>query len=224
VDPLPGLAEVAAREDLWFHVDGAYGAPFQLTERGRARLAGIDRADSIALDPHKSMFLPYGTGVLLVRDPGPLRSAHAAGGDYLQDIDAVDGLPDYAALGPELTREYRGLRLWLPLQLHGTAAFRRALDEKLDLAGWIHRELAGTPGLEMGWVPDLTVIGFRPRDTSASRELLARINSSGRIFLSSANVGGRHTLRLCLQSFRSHQEQASEAVEIIRAALARLRS
>jgi aromatic-L-amino-acid decarboxylase len=222
VDPLPALAAVAAREDLWFHVDGAYGAPFQLTGRGRDRLAGIERADSIALDPHKSMFLPYGTGVLLVRDPGTLRAAHAAGGDYLQDIDVADGLPDYAALGPELTREYRGLRLWLPLHLHGTDAFRQALDEKLDLARWIHGELATIPRLELPWTPDLTVVGLRPRDPSgdpAGRDLLDRINASGRVFLSSVRVAGRYTLRLCPQSFRSHQEHASEAVRTIRAAL-----
>ncbi|GAB2924879.1 pyridoxal phosphate-dependent decarboxylase family protein [Nonomuraea fastidiosa] len=108
IDPLPELAGLAAREGLWFHVDAAYGGGFQLTERGRPLLAGIERADSIAIDPHKSMFLPYGTGVLLVRDPAALHAAHADGGDYLQDLAAMDGLPDFANLGVELTREFRG--------------------------------------------------------------------------------------------------------------------
>ena len=114
----------APRERLWLHVDGAYGAAFQLTERGRDRLRGIERADSITLDPHKGFFLPFGTGCLLVRDPATLRAAHS-GDDahYLQDIDAAD-LPDFADLGPELTRPFRGLPLWLPLHLHGVAAFR----------------------------------------------------------------------------------------------------
>lgn len=139
------------------------------------------------LDPHKSMFLPYGTGVLLVREEQTLRTAHAAGGDYLQDIGGAEDLPDYAHLGPELTREWRGLRLWLPLHLHGVVAFRAALDEKLDLARWIHRELAAEPALELPWVPDLTVVGFdcgapglpgRPRTGGCSSESTARVGSS----------------------------------------------
>lgn len=176
------------------------------------------------LDPHKSMFLPYGTGVLLVREEQTLRTAHAAGGDYLQDIGGAEDLPDYAHLGPELTREWRGLRLWLPLHLHGVAAFRAALDEKLDLARWIHRELAAEPALELPWVPDLTVVGFRVRGTgaageAANRRLLERVNGSGRIFLSSTLLAGTYTLRLCLQSVRSHADTAAHAVSLIRSAL-----
>src|SRR5581483_10232645 len=115
IDPLADLADLARREELWFHVDGAYGGCFQLTERGRVKLGGIEAADSIVIDPHKGLFLPYGTGVALVRDGRTLRAAFAAGADYLQDIDDDRRLPDYASLGPELTREFRGLRLWLPL-------------------------------------------------------------------------------------------------------------
>ena len=103
-------------------------------------------------------------------------------------------------------------------------AFRQALDEKLDLARWLHDELATIPQLDLPWAPDLTVLGLRPRHPAgdaASRALLARINASGRIFLSSAQVGGRHTLRLCLQSFRSHHEHAREAIRVIRACLRR---
>jgi aromatic-L-amino-acid/L-tryptophan decarboxylase len=128
VDDLMALGELARREGLWLHVDGAYGGFFQLTDRGRARLVGIETADSIVLDPHKGMFLPYGTGVLLVRDAAALRAPYASHGQYLQDLDTDGDLPDYANLGPELTRDFRGLRLWLPLHLHGVAAFRDALD------------------------------------------------------------------------------------------------
>ncbi|MFI6787998.1 pyridoxal-dependent decarboxylase [Nonomuraea sp. NPDC050383] len=95
---------------MWFHVDAAYGGGFQLTERGHARLRGIEQADSITFDPHKSLFLPYGTGVLLVRDPAVLRAAHAGDGHYLQDLHPWEGLPDHGHLGVELTREFRGLR------------------------------------------------------------------------------------------------------------------
>ncbi|GIF76219.1 pyridoxal phosphate-dependent decarboxylase family protein [Asanoa siamensis] len=224
VDPLDELGRLARREDLWFHVDGAYGAPYQLTERGRALLAGIEDADSIVLDPHKSMFLPYGTGMLLVRDERTLRAAHAGDGDYLQDIGGVAELPDYAALGPELSREWRGLRLWLPLQLHGVAAFREALDEKLDLARSLYRALAAEPRLELPWEPDLTVVGFRLRDAGPDaaaihRRLLDRINGTGRIFLSSTKIGGRYTVRLCPQGLRTSAAHVAEAIDLIRSAV-----
>jgi glutamate/tyrosine decarboxylase-like PLP-dependent enzyme len=171
------------------------------------------------LDPHKCLFLPWGTGLLLVRDEQILRAAHAADAAYLKDIDQDPRLPDYASLGPELTREWRGLRLWLPLHLHGVAAFRDALDEKLDLARWLHRELATIPELEMAWEPDLTVVGFRHRDgNAASEHLLSQVNG-GRIALSSTRLGGECVLRLCPQGLRTHADEAATAVEVIRAAL-----
>ncbi|MET7331711.1 aminotransferase class V-fold PLP-dependent enzyme [Nonomuraea sp. NPDC005650] len=219
VDPLPELGELARREGLWFHVDAAYGGGFQLTERGRTRLAGIEAADSIVLDPHKSLFLPYGTGVLLVRDPAVLHAAHAADGRYLQDLNAMDGLPDYGHLGVELTREFRGLRLWLPLHLHGVRAFERELDEKLDLAGHVHRRLAQDPRFEVPWRPDLTVVLFRLRGTDErNRRLLADVNDTRRVFLSSTTVDGRFFLRLCVLSFRTHADRVEEALDIVRAA------
>ncbi|MEU6780296.1 aminotransferase class V-fold PLP-dependent enzyme [Nonomuraea angiospora] len=216
VDPLPELGELARREGLWFHVDAAYGGGFQLTERGRTRLAGIEAADSIVLDPHKSLFLPYGTGLLLVRDQAVLHAAHAADGRYLQDLRALDGLPDYGHLGVELTREFRGLRLWLPLHLHGVDAFERELDEKLDLAGHVHRRLAEDPRFEVPWRPDLTVVLFRLRGTDErNRRLLADVNDTRRVFLSSTTVDGRFFLRLCVLSFRTHADRVEEALGII---------
>ncbi|WP_344872195.1 pyridoxal phosphate-dependent decarboxylase family protein [Nonomuraea antimicrobica] len=234
IDPLPELAGLARREGLWFHVDAAYGGGFQLTRRGRARLAGIEHADSIALDPHKSLFLPYGTGVLLVRDPALLHAAHAADGDYLQDLNPLDDLPDYANLGVELTREFRGLRLWLPLHLHGVRAFERELDEKLDLAALVHRELAADPRFEVPWEPDLTVVMFRLRDEGGgdgdegeggdelNRRLLHEINATRRVYLSSTTVGGRFYLRLCVLSFRTHAHHVRRALRIVRESAGRL--
>ena len=175
IDLLDEVADLCARERLWLHVDGAYGAAFQLTERGRRRLRGIERADSITLDPHKGFFLPFGTGCLLVRDAATLRAAHS-GDDahYLQDIGAAD-LPDFADYGPELTREFRGIRLWLPLHLHGVAAFRAALDEKLDLAQWVYTALADEPALHVYGVPALTTVTFRCAADDTTAELLRRV-------------------------------------------------
>jgi aromatic-L-amino-acid decarboxylase len=217
VDPLGDLAELAAREDLWFHVDGAYGGAFQLTARGRRLLDGVARADSISLDPHKSLFLPYGTGVLLVRDVRRLRAAHSATGDYLQDFDQDLG-PDYAGLGPELTRSFRGLRLWLPLHLHGVRAFREQLDEKLDLTEYVYRELSDTD-LEIPLPPDLTVVTFRsPLGDEATAAMLARINEGRRVYLSSTRVSGRYTIRMCVLSVRTHRSHVDEALAAIREA------
>lgn len=215
VDPLGAIAALATSENLWFHVDGAYGGAFQLTERGRAILTGVGRADSIAWDPHKSLFLPYGTGVLLVRDEARLRAAHAADGDYLQDLDHDTGVPDYSDLGPELTREFRGLRIWLPLHLHGVAAFRAALDEKHDLADHLRAELAGIPGLEL--LPsDLSVVVFRAKTDQASEQLFNRVNESRRFFLSSTRLDGRFAVRICVLSHRTRREHVDEVIELIR--------
>ena len=215
VDPLAAAGDLARREGLWFHVDGAYGGAFQLTTRGREVLTGITGADSIALDPHKTMFLPYGTGVLLVRDQARLHAAHAATGDYLQDFDR-DTWPDFGDLGPELTRGYRGLRLWLPLHLHGVDAFCRELDEKLDLSAHVHETLAADPNLDVPYRPDLTVSVFRsPGGDAATEALLSRINGTRRAYLSSTRLAGRHTIRLCVLSFRTHKSHVDEVLEII---------
>ncbi|WP_433337381.1 pyridoxal phosphate-dependent decarboxylase family protein [Spirillospora sp. CA-294931] len=218
VDPLTALAGVARDEGLWFHVDAAYGGGFQLTSRGRARLAGVEHADSLVLDPHKSLFLQYGTGVLLVRDGRTLAAAHTGFGDYLQDLQGVEGLPDFGHLGPELTHEFRGLRMWLPLHLHGVAAFRDALDEKLDLAALVHRELSADPLFDLPWEPDLTVVPFRLHSgDAAGQRLLERINATGRIFLSSTRVDGRFYLRLNPTSHRTREHHVRDALALIRA-------
>jgi aromatic-L-amino-acid decarboxylase len=219
IDPISELADLARRAGLWFHVDAAYGGFFQLTARGRARFAGIEAADTIVLDPHKGMFLPYGTGVLLARDGAALRAAFAGQAQYLQDVDRDLDLPEFAALGPELTRDFRGLRLWLPLHLHGVAAFRAALDEKLDLTEIAYRALAAAPRLELPWPPDLSVVAFRRRgDDETNRRFLERINASRRVFLSSTRLDDRFTLRLCILSHRSHAADVAAAIDIIRRA------
>ncbi|MEU6375139.1 aminotransferase class V-fold PLP-dependent enzyme [Streptomyces sp. NPDC046909] len=227
VDPLPELADLARREDVWFHVDAAYGGFFRLTRRGRERLTGIEEADSVTLDPHKTLFMPFGTGALVVRDLAALHAAHEGTGSYLQDMGAT-GVPDSGHLGPELTHEIRGLRAWLPLHLHGVGAFREALDEKLDLADHVHEVLSGVAELEVPQRPDLSTVIFRirPADNSPaaaqradeeSRRLLERINSHQRIVLSSTVVDNRYTLRVCVVSHRTHHDRITEALEIITA-------
>jgi aromatic-L-amino-acid decarboxylase len=222
VDPLDAIADVAADEDLWMHVDAAYGGFFRLTDRGRELFGGIERADSVTLDPHKGLFLPYGTGGLVVRDRETLRAAHHEPAAYLQDLPPGGDLPNYSELSPELSRDVRGLRVWFPLVLHGVERFREALDEKLDLAQELDATLRADPLLEVPYATQLTVTPFRLRegDDDANRELLARINATKRVFLSSPILDDRFTLRVCIVSHRSHRERLYECAEIVREAAA----
>jgi aromatic-L-amino-acid decarboxylase len=233
VDPLPALADLARRHNLWFHVDGAYGGFFGLTERGRKTLAGIERADSVVLDPHKGLFLPYGTGAVLVRDGAALKRAHSVAADYMPTLDDDTALADFCELSAELTRPFRGLRVWLPVRMHGIRAFREALDEKLDLARWAADELRSIPGVEILAEPELSLLAFRyvppeapPADQHGAaldrlnRKLLERINQEKRVFLTGTLLHGRFALRICILSFRTHRDRMAMAVEDIKKAVA----
>jgi len=224
VDDLEGLARLARREGLWVHVDAAYGGFFALTDRGRSALAGIEEADSIAVDPHKGLFLPYGNGALLVRDPSALARAHRSPAAYLPEVPDSADVFNFADLSPELSRDFRGLRVWLPLKMHGIGVFRRALDEKLDLARLACKALRGIPGIEILDEPQLSIVAFRlanPADDGAAtdrrnRALLERINASGRVFLSGTVLRERFVLRLCVLHFRTHRDRVEEMIEIVR--------
>ena len=229
VDDLPGLAELASREGLWFHVDAAYGGFFTMTERGREALRGIERADSVTLDPHKSLFLPYGTGCLVVRDVGALRRAHAMTASYLPPMQTQEDFVDLCELSPELSRESRGLRVWLPLKLYGASTFRKSLDEKLDLARWAHRRLGEVPGVELMSEPTLSLFTFRLRPLSAdspvevedarNRRWLRAVNARNRVLLTGVEVQGRFLARLCVLSFRTHLDRMEQAIEDLEAGL-----
>jgi aromatic-L-amino-acid decarboxylase len=224
IDPMDAVADVAAAEGLWMHVDGAYGGFFILTERGRERFAGIERADSVTIDPHKGLFLPYGTGSLAVRDGEALRAAHHESAVYLQDVDVEGDTPNFTEYTPELSRDVRGLRVWLPLKLHGVSAFREALDEKLDLVAYAHDALAADARIDVLWPPQLTVLAFRlaGADDETQKRFLDRINASKRVFLSSTVIDGRYTLRICIVNHRTHKDRIEECIEIVSRAAAEL--
>lgn len=226
IDPLGELADVCDREALWLHVDAAYGGFFALTERGRAALAGIERARSVTLDPHKGLFLPYGTGCLVVRDVEDLRAAFRVTASYLPP----EGAYDAADLSPELSREARGLRAWLPLKMHGAGAFRQQLDEKLDLARHAAERLAALPHVEVSAWPELSLLAFRLRPPGLppdaldrlNQRLLSALNASQRVFLSGVWVRGVFLLRLCVLSFRTHRDRIDEALDLTADHAARL--
>lgn len=227
VDDLAALARLAQQENMWFHVDGAYGAFFILTERGRSAMRGIDRADSIVLDPHKTLFQPYGTGALIVRDAAQLRRAHSMHASYLPEFQEESGLVDFCEVSPELSRDFRGLRVWLPLKMFGIQPFRQQLDEKLDLALWATEELRKIEGMEIVAEPQLSIVAFRLHKPGATlnglnRQLLDRINARKRVMLTGTMLGTEFVLRICVVSHRTHMDRMQMCLEDIRAAVREL--
>lgn len=228
VDDLAAMAEVAREEKLWFHVDGAYGALFMLTERGRSAMRGLEEADSLILDPHKTLFLPFGTGAVLVRDARALRRAHSSHADYLPDMQQEDELVDFCEISPELSRDFRGLRVWLPLKMFGIAPFREQLDEKLDLIHFALEQLRAIEGIEIVAEPQLTILAFRfvrpglseSELNALNRALLERITARKRVMLTPAILGGRFVIRIAIVSHRTHRDRVDMALDDIRAAIA----
>jgi aromatic-L-amino-acid decarboxylase len=228
VDDLDAMAQIARDERLWFHVDGAYGALFMLTERGRAVLRGIEQADSVILDPHKTLFLPFGTGAVLVRDARTLRRAHSSHADYLPDMQQEDELVDFCEISPELSRDFRGLRVWLPLKLFGIDPFRDQLDEKLDLIQYAADQLRNIQGIQLVAEPQLTILAFRLTRPGLSaeeldtlnRDLLDRINARKRVMLTPAILDGIFVIRIAIVSHRTHRDRIDMALEDIREAVA----
>jgi len=215
VDPLPSLAEIVAGEGLWLHVDAAYGGFFQLTGRGRSAIAGIELADSIAIDPHKGLSIPFGVGALLVRDEGHLIDANHGRGAYLLEDDHYSGVRDIASLGPELSRPFRALQMWLPLHLHGVAPFRQALDSSLDLATHAYQRLSGIEGLETPWQPDLSIVAFRFEDDDLGRRALEAVNADRVVHLSPTTIEERFVLRFAILNRRTTQDHIDHAIDII---------
>lgn len=215
VDPLQALAGIVAEHGLWLHVDAAYGGFFQLTERGRVALSGIERADSIAIDPHKGLSIPFGAGALLMRDEGHLIDANQGRGAYLREEDHHSGIRDIASLGPELTRPFRALQMWLPLHLHGIGPFRQALDTSLDLAEYAHHRLSEIDGLEVPWAPDLSIVAFRFEDDAIGRLALETINRERVVHLSPTTIEDRFVLRFAILNRRTTRGHLDHAIDMI---------
>ena len=228
IDPLSRLVSVARREKMWFHVDAAYGGFFVQTKEGKSRLAGIEACDSLVLDPHKALFMPYGLGAALVRDGRYLRAGLSFEADYIADVtsDEERSPTDYSL---ELTRHFRSLRFWMSLKIHGFERFRAALEEKLLLTQWTYDRLSAMDELEMGPSPQLTCIAFRvkkrPSDSDPekrTREVLKNVVSRGRIYLNSTRLDGQLYIRLCILNFRTHLGDLKELISELSMALANL--
>jgi aromatic-L-amino-acid decarboxylase len=224
VDPLNAVADIAERERLWLHVDGAYGGFFILSADGRKALNGINRADSITLDPHKGLCLPYGTGALVTRNLEALKATYSARAEYLPAMNDVEGEIDFCGLSPELSRDWRGLRVWLPLMMHGVAPFRENIAEKLTLIRLVEEGLRTIPNVRIVASPQLSVLAFRLHVDGRSSEQLDALNQKfleaitrrQHILLSSTRLDGRFCLRFALLSFRTHEDRVIQGLEDIR--------
>lgn len=220
IDPLPEIADLTDDQEIWLHVDAAYGGFFQLTERGRDRLVGIGRADTIALDPHKGLSIPFGVGALIARNEALLVDAHLGRGAYLKDEDSHEGIRDMASLGPELSRPFRGLSVWLPLQLHGIAPFRDALDTALDVAEHGYQRIKTVDGVDARWRPDLSIVAFGFDDDDAGRAAWGAVNEDRHVHLSPTIIDGRFILRFAVLNRRTTARHIDHAVDIIEEVLA----
>ena len=228
VDPLNALADIAEEHDCWLHVDAAYGGFFLLTEDGRRLMAGIERSHSAVLDPHKTLFLPWGAGIVVVRDVATLAAAHGASGAYMQDAAKVGEISP-ADISPELTKPFRALRIWLPLMELGLAPFRAALEEKLLLARYFYDEVKAL-GFEVGPPPDLSIVTFRWVPPGAEAEEVDRLNreisdavkAEGSVYLSSTTLEGRFSLRMAVVGHRSHLAIVERALEVLKEQVAKL--
>ena len=226
VDDLDALADFAEKESLWLHTDAAYGGFFVLTARGRVALSGLQRADSIVLDPHKGLFMPYGSGCLLVKDPGTLRRSHSVSAHYMPGMQDDPDSVDFCEISPELSRNFRGLGIWLAVKLCGLAAFRASLDEKLDLAREACAAVAAIPGMEIVAEPQLSLFAFRYTVPGASRaemnrlnrDLMDRVNARQRVLLTGTLLGEDFAIRMCILSFRTHADRIRMALEDLREA------
>jgi glutamate/tyrosine decarboxylase-like PLP-dependent enzyme len=211
-DPLPDLAALCAEQELWLHVDGAYGAPAVLTDQGRATLAGLERADSLVLDPHKWLFQPYEIGCVLVREPALLERTFALSGVYLRDTMGPE--VNFRDRSVQLTRGGRALKLWLSIRVFGLAAFRDAVARGIALAGHAEALLRERPGWEVVSPAQLAIVCFR---REGDDELQTRISDAmvadGYAAPSTTEVGGRVALRLCTINPRTTDEDIERTIE-----------
>lgn len=227
IDPLSNIGDIAKKHQLWFHIDGAYGGFFILVDEIKEQLKGMEKADSVVMDPHKGLFIPYGTGAVLVKNKEHLLKSHYYMANYMQDTVNANEELSPADLSPELTKHFRGMRLWLPLKLHGVKPFRACLEEKILLARYFHEELGKIEGFEVGPFPELSVVTFRYLPKSGdinefNKKLVNAIHEDGRVFLSSTTLNDKVVIRLAVLSFRTHKKTIDLTIQVLKEKVAQL--
>lgn len=220
IDDLDTIADVCHQHKLWFHVDAAYGGFYILCEEVAAKLKGIERSDSLVVDPHKGLFLPYGSGAVIVRDRRHILAANSYHANYMQDA-MQDEVLDPASLSPELSKHFRGLRMWMPLKLFGLKPFRAALAEKVWLARYFYQQIQQIQEIKVGPFPHISVVLFRFIPTRGeaneyNRALLQALLKDGRIYISTTTIDGNYYLRLAVGTYRTHLEDVELCLQILK--------
>jgi len=218
IDPLEEIGVIAKQHKLWYHIDGAYGGFFILDKTKKSLFQGIDLADSLVIDPHKGLFLPYGLGAVLIKDKEAVFQSHHYTANYMQDA-TTDVQINPADVSPELTKHFRGLRLWLPLQLHGLEPFVACLEEKVLLTTYFRKRLEQL-GFTLGPEPDLSVSYFwysinGVDENIFNEKLMEIIHQDGRVFLSSTIIKNQFVIRIAILSFRTKKATIDQAMEMI---------
>ena len=227
VDPLAEIAQIAAEFDLWFHVDGAYGAPGVLDDRKKPLFAGLERADSVSLDPHKWLYVPVDAGCLLFRDAGAAMAAfNTEDADYIK----THGYSDEEAFafwdyGVELSRRFRALKVWLTLQYYGTRRIAETISQDIALAAYLGEVISNASDFELLAPVELSICCFRyvPRAGMSDMDLnrlnervMELVQKGGRAYVSNATVNGRFALRACITNFRTTKADIDATIEAIR--------
>jgi len=223
IDDLNKLSEISQQNNCWFHVDGAYGGYFYLINELTDKFKGIEKADSLVIDPHKGLFLPYGTGMVLVKNRKAMLHSHYYTANYMQDAYKAPEEWSPADVSPELSRNFRGLRMWLPLMVHGLKPFKDAILEKYLLTKYAYQKLKEIPYIEVGQEHELSVQTFRFWKENNSNEDLNKLNekileglhNDGRIFISSTRIDDIYTLRFAILSFRTHKKEIDLILEMM---------
>ncbi len=217
IDPVEDIVKLAKKHKIWFHIDAAYGGFFKLCSELQSKYKGVEYADSITLDPHKTLFLPFGSGAVLIKNKTALLAVHHYLADYLQDAQETNDQLSPADLSPELTKHFRGLRLWFPLKLFGLDAFRSALSEKYHLAQYFYTEAQKIPYISLGPSPELSIVLFRVSSgNEQTKRLLKIIQDDGRIYLSSTSVSEVFWIRVAIVHFRTHLRHIETLLDLIR--------
>jgi aromatic-L-amino-acid/L-tryptophan decarboxylase len=225
VDPTDAIADVCAARDVWLHVDGAYGLPAAGTRAYGALFAGVERADSIALDAHKWLYLPKACSVVLARDAAALAATFAHEESYMPH---AEGELHAADITLEYSRPFRALKLWLAFRVHGAQALREAIERNIAQARLLADEVRRQPDLELALEPQLSIVPFRHlpgegTDLDAHNLRLAEaLQADGRVYLASAIIDERAWLRPCIVNYRTTDEDVLALVEIVREVGARL--
>jgi aromatic-L-amino-acid decarboxylase len=228
IDDLHSIAGVCRRHDVWMHVDAAYGGPAILSAGYASELRAVAEADSVALDPHKWLFVPVEAGLVIVRDADAMRSTFSLVPPYIRQSGSageVYGLPWFSEYGFQQTRGFRALKVWMTLQQFGLEGYREVIEDNLALAAYLADRVREAPDFELAAPPSLSVVCFRfvgnrDRDDDAiaalNRVLLERLQLGGDAFLTSTELRGRYVLRACVVNYRSRREDIDRMLEAVR--------